>query len=1007
MKKITKYLMAIAATALTATAVTAGVQAVERTAQLPEARKSVQSEKVERVAHEAITKTTAAKKSQRKAPGEPEIVAIQSPGDIAGEYVFQTQTYFNNPTIDGGSVSISAGKSETDVILSGFYEGADVLGSINADGMIEIPVQVVGQVSASSTSNPGADLSICPVNYDEEAKKFVIDSEGVVLIALYDDGTLEVQNDYCVTPLEASGWYALNPAGGLLYPANGTMTDYVLEETGTDATGQPVTEEVVDDVYNILITIDEENNKAIITNWGNYANDIVVNFDYNHKFTIAWDQVIYDGASPSYNLWGWDGQYVDNNDITGEGTDTSFSVQGWAAISNNNGALRGFTTYKSTIAINKDCELTFPYKELAVDHLEGSGTETDPFLITNVDEMVFFSMSVNSFGTNYKDQFVALGDDIDMDGVNFDPVGATANTAFAGTFDGQGHTISNLTITNAHNYSGLFGRTAKGITIKNVNLDEVAIIGYSEFGYVGGIAGLCQGTIDNCSVTTSRGIQGYAYVGGIAGRVSTITNCYSEVDHPDLSGVFAYQGSSGGIAGYVETEASMNINLGYIGSYGGGTTAGVGGIAGYAAARALVKNNINSGQVGAFAGSTTPPLGGIVGNAAAAAVIEGNINDGNVWGPMNSGGIVGISNASKINGNTNYGLITATSTAAGGVLGSSQGATELTDDINDGSVQVYYSSQKTLGPIAGGIIGRVLSGSPTLTNVMNRGGVYGTDKLGGIIGQGGGTIKGAVNYGSVLSIGAAEGEGNAVGGLIGLATVATTISDSYNTGELSTAEAAVANLVASINEGVNVTAEESYFASDFGAPADTSIGTALTMAELAALGSDSDAANLINAGLLAPSTEVFEFGDKYSLPLLQSMKEDELARVEAAAVIVEEGSYDDCTANLRISGMKDIEWSADKEFVEFAPKKNYAYITEPSTEAITITAKCGDAVKNWSIQLNVATGVIDVKDLGVKKIDNVTYYNVNGQESKKAFNGMNIVVTRYTDGTTSTVKVVK
>ena len=42
-----------------------------------------------------------------------------------------------------------------------------------------------------------------------------------------------------------------------------------------------------------------------------------------------------------------------------------------------------------------------------------------------------------------------------------------------------------------------------------------------------------------------------------------------------------------------------------------------------------------------------------------------------------------------------------------------------------------------------------------------------------------------------------------------------------------------------------------------------------------------------------------------------------------------------------------------------------------------------------------------------KKVESVRYINVAGQESDTPFNGMNIVVTTYSDGTTKTVKVVK
>ena len=47
-----------------------------------------------------------------------------------------------------------------------------------------------------------------------------------------------------------------------------------------------------------------------------------------------------------------------------------------------------------------------------------------------------------------------------------------------------------------------------------------------------------------------------------------------------------------------------------------------------------------------------------------------------------------------------------------------------------------------------------------------------------------------------------------------------------------------------------------------------------------------------------------------------------------------------------------------------------------------------------------------VRELGAnKQVESVRYYNIMGIESKQPFDGVNIIVTRYTDGSTSTIKV--
>jgi hypothetical protein len=51
--------------------------------------------------------------------------------------------------------------------------------------------------------------------------------------------------------------------------------------------------------------------------------------------------------------------------------------------------------------------------------------------------------------------------------------------------------------------------------------------------------------------------------------------------------------------------------------------------------------------------------------------------------------------------------------------------------------------------------------------------------------------------------------------------------------------------------------------------------------------------------------------------------------------------------------------------------------------------------------------VTAVNGIAAKTIAGVKYYNLAGVESSRPFNGINVVVTTYSDGTISTTKVVK
>ncbi len=106
-----------------------------------------------------------------------------------------------------------------------------------------------------------------------------------------------------------------------------------------------------------------------------------------------------------------------------------------------------------------------------------------------------------------------LMNEIDMSGFAFSPIG-NDSTPFSGTFDGNGHTISNLNINRPDDpYIGLFGYTAAGARVDNVTLTNFNIV---SSGNGGGIAGWNKGAISNVSV--SGNISGRSNIGTVAGR---------------------------------------------------------------------------------------------------------------------------------------------------------------------------------------------------------------------------------------------------------------------------------------------------------------------------------------------------------------------------------------------------------------------------------------------------------------------------------------------------------
>ena len=150
--------------------------------------------------------------------------------------------------------------------------------------------------------------------------------------------------------------------------------------------------------------------------------------------------------------------------------------------------------------------------EFSIVSIKGSGSEADPYIISNEKEWNYFATSVNE-GKTYSGNFIKLDADISVStkvGVR----NGSQNRAFSGVFDGGGHTITADITDNNNPGTALFGYIS-GATIKNLTLAG-NIAGDM---HAAGIVGFSDGTgnkIENCIV--SARINGGTHVGGILGH---------------------------------------------------------------------------------------------------------------------------------------------------------------------------------------------------------------------------------------------------------------------------------------------------------------------------------------------------------------------------------------------------------------------------------------------------------------------------------------------------------
>lgn len=338
-------------------------------------------------------------------------------------------------------------------------------------------------------------------------------------------------------------------------------------------------------------------------------------------------------------------------------------------------------------------------------------------------------------------------------GKGFDPIGQdqeqdyTGNEKpFTGTFDGQGHTITGLTINRPDGeVVGLFSRIEGG-TLKNLELREVSITGNTN---VGGFAGTTTSltTIKNCSVTGN--ISGFISTGMLTG-VSILTKI-----------------SGANTAGSVSTPKEGRPNRGN--SFVMGNFYDLGGITGvmnrslisHSEANVDFKDNRNGFQhVGGLAGNMTYSA---IKNSHASGDLS--LGKGTYYGGL-AGASQGLIFASYAEGTiSSDGYETA---YIGGLTGNNQAT--IRQSYATGEISVPNdNSSFGIGGIAGQNMGMIASSYATVNIIGAK------SDAGGLVGQ---HLRGQITS-SYAAGQLSSGEASSTGGLIGSGDSGERIENSY------------------------------------------------------------------------------------------------------------------------------------------------------------------------------------------------------------------------------------
>lgn len=430
---------------------------------------------------------------------------------------------------------------------------------------------------------------------------------------------------------------------------------------------------------------------------------------------------------------------------------------------------------------------------------KGQGSESDPYIISDADALRSFRDSVNA-GNSYDGLYISLDPTVvyDVGGSQWEPIGITVanddgtydDNPFKGVFDGNGATVSGITMTDSSITSyrgmdtgdyyayGFFGGVVDG-SVKNITFTDfdifkpgftsqnsVTAVAVGALLFSGEVSGIHVGDGSVTGVSRVAGVVGYiggaktgdegpantgdAVMGTITVSGNTndadLTSGWTTSSHGTAAGIIATTNLKSMTGGTY--QITNNINNGSISGF---YAAGIVASDFSPSAQVNVTGNKNYGNVTTsceVAGTLAVGIANVNGNSDNNCVVsvEGNVNEGNISATMGTAsGIVGsIYDSTTISGNINNGTVSG-HTNASGVVSVNNGGT-VSSNSNHGSISLVDGGwDSNTGPSAGGIVALNSDGTIDGDNI-GTGAVSGSQYSAG-------KIVGLVAMGSVSNLG--------------------------------------------------------------------------------------------------------------------------------------------------------------------------------------------------------------------------------------------------------------
>ncbi len=364
------------------------------------------------------------------------------------------------------------------------------------------------------------------------------------------------------------------------------------------------------------------------------------------------------------------------------------------------------------------------------------------YSINKPEQLAWIAEQVNTGVKTFQNETIVLTADINLKDYIWSPIGYNSSNSFRGTFDFNGHKITNIITSGTYikdsnsvigvscvdsKNIGLFGYTSNAKIISSTgvgtigdDLDNSKIVGR---GSVGGVVGFAENTeienIVNNAYIASTLLSNDGSQTGVGGIVGTAYLTISrDFDNLTNNGnISVSRNNAGGIVGLVYgSNVSLNItksiNTGNITS----TSDNVGGIVG-----ATLGNSISSTiteyvnvSINGIENWTTDYTGDDIVRVNTTSKPD---NSGNIKGKENVGGIVGKLSSGSIEAVTNIGEVVGLGNSVGGIAGYVDQGGKIYEAINTGNI----GGTGNVGGIAGNINLNSTTNSTYLVNLLNKG----------------------------------------------------------------------------------------------------------------------------------------------------------------------------------------------------------------------------------------------------------------------------------------------